>query len=311
MEPTRKEHIVVGAGQIGSQLAVRLHRAGHAVRVLRQRDKAIEGHPEIPVSAGDVRDTAWFRAQLTHAEVVYGCANAPDYHRWNEQLPSLYRSVWQGAAAAGARLVMLDNLYGYGRVDAVPFGESAPVVPCSEKGRLRAQLQGELMAAAERGEVHAQIAMASDFFGPGTGEASVYGAAFVDGMRRGRRAMVLGDPTLRRAYSYAPDVAHGLFLLGTEPPKGSGRWHLPVSFTGTTEGFVRAFAEATGTQPRLFHMRAWMLTMAGWFSPTIGAVREMVYQWEHDFVPSDAKFTAAYGSQATPFEEAVRTTLAS
>jgi len=72
MEPTRKEHLVIGAGQIGSQLAVLLHQAGLSVRVLRRRDEAVAGHPEIPVSAGDVRDRVWLREQLAGAVVVAG-----------------------------------------------------------------------------------------------------------------------------------------------------------------------------------------------------------------------------------------------
>ena len=48
------------------------------------------------------------------ADVVYFCLNAANYDRWAEEFPPLQRAVLAGAEAAGARLVVLDNLYAYG-----------------------------------------------------------------------------------------------------------------------------------------------------------------------------------------------------
>ena len=61
--------------------------------------------------AGDATDPAFTTRVAAGADVVYFCLNAVNYARWAEEFPPLQRAVLAGAAAAGARLVVLDNLY--------------------------------------------------------------------------------------------------------------------------------------------------------------------------------------------------------
>jgi hypothetical protein len=51
------------------------------------------------------------------ASAVYQCVNAP-YTRWPERFPPLQRGVLAAAGRTGARLVVLENLYGYGPTGA-------------------------------------------------------------------------------------------------------------------------------------------------------------------------------------------------
>ncbi|MNT62281.1 hypothetical protein D3C72_1999890 [compost metagenome] len=54
----------------------------------------------------------------------------------------------------------------------------------------------------------------------------------------------------------------------------------------------------------------WMLTAAGWFSPMLREVAEMLYQFEAPFVVEHRKFESTFGSHVTPHEEAIRMTAA-
>jgi hypothetical protein len=64
------------------------------------------------------------------------------------------------AEATGAGYVMLGNLYGYGPVDA-PMTEDLPMAPNTVKGRIRAQVWQEAIAAHRAGRVRVTEVRAS------------------------------------------------------------------------------------------------------------------------------------------------------
>ena len=83
------------------------------------------------------------------AAVIYQCLNAP-YAQWPERFPPLQRGVLAAAERAGALLVSLENLYSYGSTGGRPMTEDLPLAATTVKGRTRAAMTGELLAAAER-----------------------------------------------------------------------------------------------------------------------------------------------------------------
>jgi nucleoside-diphosphate-sugar epimerase len=102
---------------------------------------------------------------------VYQCVNAP-YTQWPERFPTLQRGVL-AAERTGARLVVLENLYGYGPTGGKPMTEDLPVAATTVKGRTRAAMTGELLAAVRAGRVRLTIGRPSDFFGPGVAQGPV------------------------------------------------------------------------------------------------------------------------------------------
>ena len=67
----------------------------------------------------------------------------------------------------------LENLYGYGPTGGRPMTEGRPLAATAVKGRTRAAMTAELLAATEAGRVRLAIGRASDFFGPGVTQGSV------------------------------------------------------------------------------------------------------------------------------------------
>jgi hypothetical protein len=82
--------------------------------------------------------------------VVYQCLNAP-YTQWPELFPPLQRGVLAAAERSGALLVSLENLYGYGPAGGKPMTEDLPLAATTVKGRTRAAMTTELLAAADAG----------------------------------------------------------------------------------------------------------------------------------------------------------------
>jgi nucleoside-diphosphate-sugar epimerase len=303
-------HVVLGAGQVGVQLADILLGRGHRVRIVR-RGEVGASRPGLDWARADLTSPDAAAAACAGAAVLYDCTNPSSYGSWDQTLAPLRRGVLDAARRTGAFLVSLDNLYVYGQPDGAPLAEDRPMRPCSRKGELRARLVGELLDAQARGELRATVARASDYFGPGAATMALYGDGFVRGLARGRPAILLGDPDLPRSYSYVPDVAAGLAALGADPGRADGQvFNLPVAWRdGTTRDFVARFAAELGVRAKTLRVPRWVFRTVGLFSRQLGAVAEMIYQWESPYVVDDTRFNRTFGTEATTIDEAVRDTI--
>ena len=302
-------HTVFGAGQVGIQLARTLASQGLQVRLVRRSapGAALEG---VTWMQGDVTDAAFADEACRGATTVYNCTNPPDYAGWGGVLVPLYRAVLAAATRAGARLVQLDNLYMYGRPETTPFSERTPMRPCSDKGELRQQLAEELLDAHARGDLQVTCGRASDYFGPDTPNAAVLRPDVYDRIIAGKSVYVFCNPDMPHSYSYTPDVAAGLAVLGQHEAALGRVWHLPVAAQLTTRELVARFAAEAGTDVKVRRVPQWALRTVGVFSGLVSAIADMTYQWEIPYVVDDGDFRRTFGVGPTPLPEAIATTLA-
>ncbi len=301
-------HTVFGAGQVGLKLAELLLTRGHRVRLVR-RGAAGPARANLQWMSGDVNDPRFADEAARGAAVVYNCVNPPDYAKWHGVLEPMMRAVRGAATRAHARLVVLDCLYMYGSPDAVPFDEDTPMRPCSAKGELRAMLVEELFAAHRRGEVEVTTGRASDYFGPGSPLSMLLHPRAIARLRAGKSVEVFGDPDMRHAYNYTPDVARGLVELGTRPEAVGKAFHLPAAWTGTSRELVQRCGELLGKPAKVSVVPKWLMPIIGLAWRPMAAMHEMLYQWERPYVLDDRRFRATFGVDATPIDEALRATL--
>jgi nucleoside-diphosphate-sugar epimerase len=178
-------HVVFGTGQVGGALATHLAGMGITVRaVSRHRPPALAG---VDWRAADAADPEAAADAAKGAAVIYQCLNAP-YNQWPERFPPLQRGVLAAAERNGALLVSLENLYGYGPTGGRPMTEDLPLAATGVKGRARAAMTAELLAAAAAGQVRIAIGRASDFFGAGVTTGSTLGERVFGNALAGRRA---------------------------------------------------------------------------------------------------------------------------
>lgn len=299
-------HVVLGAGQIGTLVANRLLAQGHRVRQIR---RGAAGLPGVEVRSGSLADPAFAREAMAGAAVAYHCVN-PAYDRWNAELLPLTDGILAGAASAGARLVVLDNLYMYGKADQHAMDEETPVRPSSKKGELRAEAARRLLDAHARGDLPVVLGRASDFYGPGVHNAHV-GERYFQKIFAGKAAECMGDPLAPHSYSYTPDVADALVRLGAAETHALGRvWMLPCAEPVSPRELTRRFGEALGIDARISRVPGALLTVLGWFSPVMREVAEMTYQWESPYRVLDARWRARFGTLPTPLEQGVPVTAA-
>jgi nucleoside-diphosphate-sugar epimerase len=302
-------HVVFGAGQIGPLVAARLAATGRRVRIVRRSGAPVELAGVEAVRA-DALDAAAAAEAARGAAVVYHCVNTAYFAKvWAETLPRIQENLVAAAGRAGARLVVLDNLYACGRTGGVPMTEDTPPAPCSRKGELRARLHDDLVASTRRAGVPVAVGRASDFFGPGAWAGSFLGERFWPAVLAGKPATLPVDPDQRHTYHFSRDVAAGLVALGLDPA-ADGLWMLPCAPAVTTRDLVGRFAGALGRAVPVRRVPRLALSVLGLFVPIVRELNEMAYQWEEPFVVDDARFRRRFGDLATPLDAAARETVA-
>jgi nucleoside-diphosphate-sugar epimerase len=301
-------NVVVGAGQIGGPLAARLVARGKRVRVVK-RGPPLADLPGVEWTRGDMTDRAFADRALRGASVVYNCAN-PSNFQWSDALLPLARGIREAAGRAGARLVVLDSIFMYGRARDGVFTEDSPHEPCSRKGELRALLARELFEAHARGDVRATAGYAGDFYGPtASSQSPLLGSRFLANLRRGWPVTVFGNPDIPHACAYIPDVAEGLAILGDDERALGRPFHLPTSWNGSVRELMSKFAAQSHRPLRMVRAPKTMLRVAGLFDATVREAIEMIYLWEVPGRLDDSRFVDTFDVRATPVDVSVAETL--
>ncbi len=305
---TNDLHVIFGTGPVGMAIMEALRQQGIAhIRMVNRSGKATLP-TDIELVTGDATVTAFTRQVSASAAVVYNAVNPP-YHQWPELFPALQAGVLAGATAAGAKLVVMDNLYMYGHTGGQPMTETTPHAAHTRKGKVRAHMADDLMAAHRSGQVQVVVGRASDFFGP-RGLQSAMGDRVFYAALAGKPASVLGNPDLPHTYSYLPDIGRALALLGQNEAAFGHVWHLPVAESLTTRQFIELIYAEMGTQARLSVPPRFAVKLLSFVNPVIREVYEMLYEFEEPFVLDDSKFKQAFDFQPTPLREAIQTTIA-
>lgn len=294
-------HLILGAGQVGAGLAALLLSQGLRVLILRRSDRPVPAGVELMV--GDVRDPAVAARAGEGVAVVYHCMNPSEYSgaAWEEQLPAMGEGAIAAARASGAKLVCLDNLYGYGPTEG-PRTEQSPAAATGRKARVRVRWEERLRR--EPG-LRFVLARAGDFFGPGCGEQSLFAPARL-GAWTG--PLLLADPSAPHAFSYVPDVVAGLAALGRD--EGSEDIvHLPVHTLPPRE-LVARIAQVRGASPRFIRLPGWLCRALAPVVPLLSELGETWYQWDRPFLVDDSRFRARFPGVGVSLDEAVRATSA-
>jgi nucleoside-diphosphate-sugar epimerase len=301
-------HVVFGTGQVGVMLAGRLAARGIEVRTVSRRRRPATLAEGVDWRSADVTDPEAAIDAAKGPSVVYQCLNAP-YTDWPSLFPPLQRGVLGAAEHADALLVSLENLYGYGPTGGKPLTEDVPLAATTSKGRTRAAMTAELLAAAEAGRVCVAIGRASDFFGPGVTDSSL-GARVFGNALAGKRADFIGNPGLAHTYSYVPDIAAGLATLGTDERAVGQVWHLPGPETITTRMLLDLIADEVGHPVGVRTVPKLVMRALGLVNPLMRELSEMAYEFEEPFILDTAKFQSTFATSTTTLTDAIGRTIA-
>ncbi|MGY1635286.1 NAD-dependent epimerase/dehydratase family protein [Geodermatophilus sp. SYSU D00742] len=300
-------HVIVGKGPVGTTTAELLAAQGHRVRVLSRSGGT--STDAVEHRAVDAADAGALTEAARGAAAVYNAVNPP-YHRWATDWPPVAAALLSAAERTGAVLVTMSNLYGYGRPDG-PMTTDSPLAATDLKGRVRAAMWRDALAAHGAGRIRTAEARAADFVGPQVPATHSHLVRQLPALRRGRRAWVVGDPDAPRSWAYLPDVAATLVALGTDERALGRAWHVPSTAPRSQRQAIGDLAEAMGVPPVPVSGIPWpVLRAVGLVSPMMREVVDIRHQFDQAFVVDAAATTAVLGLTATPWPEVVAATAA-
>jgi nucleoside-diphosphate-sugar epimerase len=296
-------HVIVGAGPVGSSTAAYLADAGHRVRIITRRG-AGPVRSGVELVAADATDAARLTEVAQGAAALYNCANPPTYTTWPRDWPPLHAALLTAAERTGAVLVTMSNLYGYGLVDA-PMTPDLPLRATTVKGRIRAQMWWDALAAHEAGRIRATEARASDFVGPGA--KSIFAEMVLPRVRAGRLASAPVSFDVPHSLTYTDDAGRTLATLGTDERAWGRPWHVPTPPATTLRDAAERFARIVGAPPpRLREMSPAVLRIGALFNDGARGFVEMRYQFQRPFVLDSSATEQTFGLAPTGLDDALR-----
>ena len=298
-------HVIIGAGPVGLATAGLLAGKGERVRLLTRSGAGAE-QDGIDRIAADANDSDALARHAEGAIALYCCAG-PAYHRWSTDWPPLGAALVRAAEASGAVLVTTGNLYGYGQVDG-PMTEQLPLRPNSVKGKVRAKLWADALAAHEAGRIRTAEVRGSDYLGAGT--VTPFNVMVLPKVLAGQRGSVPADLDAPHSWTYVGDVARTLVAVAADENAWGRPWHVPTAPPLSIRALATRAAElAKAPVAQVAKMPSFALRLAGFFNPLAREMLEMQYQLQRPFVVDSSAATAAFGIEPTSTDEALRETI--
>jgi nucleoside-diphosphate-sugar epimerase len=308
--------LIVGAsGGIGGEVARLLIGRGWSVRGLKrdpgklsaaEKASGVDWRGGDAMSASDVASAAHGVAVIVHA------VNPPGYRNWGKLVLPMLDNTIAAARANGARIVLPGTVYNFGP-DALPnVQETSPQNPLTAKGRIRAEMERRLRAAAQAGS-HVLIVRAGDFFGP-QARNNWFSQGLVQPGKPVTAIMNPGRPGVGHQWAYLPDVAETMVRLmeKAEMLEPFAVFHMEGHWDQDGAQMINAIRTAVGNPNiKVRSLPWWLIRLLSPFVPLFREMSEMRYLWNVSLHMENKQLRAVLGSEPhTALNAAVRSTLA-
>lgn len=296
--------IIGSGGGIGISLAKELINYTKQIRLVSRNPKKVNDTDELfPL---DVNDLNRIDQAIAGSEIVYVTIGFPYQLKiWKETWPPFMQAVIDSCKAHHARLVFLDNVYMYAK-SAIPcMTEDSPLQPPSKKGEIRKQLHEMIMNEVEKNNLTALIARSADFYGPDNKNSGL-SIMVMDNLIKGKKAQVMGDLKKIHTYTFTPDAAKAMAILGSTKDAYNQVWHLPTTKESLTNlNWIELIADELGVEPKIQAVPVWLIRILGLFIPLMRELPEMHYQLDRDYIFDSSKFENRFGISATAPKEGI------
>jgi len=220
------------------------------------------------------------------------------------------RAVLDACIKHGAKLVFFDNVYLYDKSAIGHMTEESPINPPSEKGKVRRQIADMMMNEIKNGKLKGLIARAADFYGPHNAKSMLQETVFKN-LKKGKRPNWMIDADKLHSFTYTPDAAKAVAVLGNTPDTWNQVWHMPTSAEKlTARQIIDLFNKEMGTAKKVQVLPVWMLKLLGLFIPILREMPEMMYQNDRDYFFDSSKFNNRFSFTPTSYAQGVKKTVA-
>lgn len=221
------------------------------------------------------------------ADLIVNALNPPNYHDWATLLPKITAEVIGAARASGATVLFPGNVYVFGTQPG-PWGPTTPHRPVARKGVIRAAIEAEYRAATADG-LHVIILRAGDFIDLGNPNAP-FERLVLGKLARGR-VTALGNPDVRRAHAYLPDMARAAVALAERRGELPAFADIPFpGLTFSTRDLARALDRHLKRPIGITLFPWWAMRLAAPFWELAREFLEMRYLYETEHALEEAGF---------------------
>lgn len=301
------KHLIVGAGAIGTATALLLIERGEEVVIVTRSGSGPTG-PGITRTAADASSSPQMAEFANGTVAIYNCAN-PAYHRWPVDWPPIAKALLNAAEHSGAVLATVSNLYGYGPVSG-PMTEDLPLTAEGPKGRTRAQMWRDALAAHDAGSVRATEVRASDYVTPGP--SSHLGDRVVPRLLGDKTVAVMKSADTPHTWTAVEDVARLLVTVASDERAWGRAWHVPSNPPRTQREAVGDLCRVAGVSSvRVSEHPKVLMRALGLFNPQIRELAEVSYQFENPFILDSSSAQETFRLAPTPWDEVLSSVIAS
>ncbi|HSN08533.1 MAG TPA: NAD-dependent epimerase/dehydratase family protein [Hanamia sp.] len=297
--------ILGSGGAIGIPLAKELKKYTNKVRLVARHPKKVNESDELVTA--DLTKAEQVNKTVEGSDVVYLTVGLEyNIKVWQRDWPVIIQNTIDACLAHKAKLVFVDNVYAYAPDEIPLMTEESRIAPESKKGKVRAELLQMIFDAIEKRGLTALVARSADFYGPNV-KTGFLNLMVFDKFKKKQKANWQADAKKIHSFTYTPDAAKAMALLGNTPNAYNQSWHLPTSpekWTGVD--FINHVAKAMHVKPRYFTLTKTMIALAGIFSPLVRELKEMQYQNDRDYFFDSTKFNKRFSYTPVSYKEGIK-----
>jgi nucleoside-diphosphate-sugar epimerase len=311
---TNRTALVLGAtGGVGGAVAKLLLAHGWNVRALHRNPDALPAGRRtsgLHWLRGDAMSAADVAGAAAGVSVIIHAVNPPGYRNWGKLVLPMLDNTITAAQANGARIVLPGTVYNFGP-DVLPdLHEDSAQNPVTAKGKIRAEMERRLRAAASAG-CKVLIVRAGDFFGPGA--ANNWFSAIVKPGRPVSAMTYPGAPGVGHQWAYLPDVAETMsrLLEKSSDLENFAVFHMEGHWDADGAQMIGAIRRNAGNPGIKAAGLPWrLMRLASPFVPLFRELAEMRYLWNMPVRMDNRHLISVLGAEPhTPLDTAVRSTL--
>lgn len=294
-------HVIIGAGPVGRATAAVLRERGAEVVLCSRSGSG-------GTTAVDATSAEALARLADGAVALYNCVNPPAYNKWPELWPPVADALLQAAERTGAVLVTAANLYPYGPVAGGIMREGMPDAADGKKAQVRAKMTADAVAAHRAGRLRAVEVRGSDYLGAGPGDYA-HVPRVIPKALQGKGVSVIGSADQPHTWTDVVDMGRALATVATEEAAWGRVWHAPSNAPRTQAEAVNDVLASVGAESvRVTATSRLLLSAVGLFVPTVGELKETLYQFTEPYVMDSSAITEAFGLEPTPWDEVCRRT---
>ncbi|RAP29618.1 hypothetical protein C2W64_03268 [Brevibacillus laterosporus] len=319
--------LVFGAtGSIGAELVLELLRSGIHTVAFARSDKKLANlqaeweaiseagnkqssnvetayHPTLTLYTGDAYHLEDVLQAATGVDVISHCVSVP-YPEWKIGHPTLMNNVLTAAKYHQAKVVVIDNIYAYGRAKTKLVNEQHSKEPHTTKGKIRLEVEQLVWKAHEEG-TSCMLVHLPDFYGPHA--HNTFLGVTLQAMAKGKPSMFIGDPNVQREYIYTPDAAQAIVQLAKRPHTFGTTWNIPGSGTISAKQIREIARLYNGRKNLIIPVGSKLMTMLGWFQPFMREMVEMMYVTEATLQLDGSKYERELGTLVhTQYDQGIK-----